>query len=108
MTTFQERVWQLIGQVPAGKVTTYKAVAQALGSRAYRAVGLALHRNPHAPVVPCHRVIASDLSLGGFAYGVAQKRALLLAEGVKMAGDKVLPEYCLWELTPIGEYTRED
>lgn len=62
---------------------TYAEVAQAIGKpRAARAVGNALNKNPFAPRVPCHRVIRSDGTLGGFASGTAAKRALLRREGV--------------------------
>jgi methylated-DNA-[protein]-cysteine S-methyltransferase len=70
-----------------GRVATYRAVAHAMGTRAYRAVGQALRANPYAPRVPCHRVIASDLSLGGFQGArsgsrLQQKAVLLRREGV--------------------------
>jgi methylated-DNA-[protein]-cysteine S-methyltransferase len=73
--------------VPPGQVTTYGTLAQALGRGSARAVGQALRRNPYAPEVPCHRVIAADLRLGGFhgAHSGApleHKRKLLAAEGV--------------------------
>jgi methylated-DNA-[protein]-cysteine S-methyltransferase len=87
--TFQEKVWALCARVPAGQVVTYADIARALGGRAYRAVGQALHRNPYAPNVPCHRVVGSDGRLTGFAGGVAKKRQLLLAEGVPIRGDRV-------------------
>jgi methylated-DNA-[protein]-cysteine S-methyltransferase len=86
---FDERVWQVCKQVPRGKVTTYKAIAEKLGSRAYRAVGNALNRNPHWPSVPCHRVVGSDGSLTGFAQGIVEKRHLLKAEGISVAKDKI-------------------
>lgn len=86
-TTFEARVYQHCAAIPAGKVSTYGEMARALGSCA-RAVGGAMRRNPFAPTVPCHRVVAADLSLGGFkgSWGpcgpVEQKRAMLTAEGV--------------------------
>jgi len=89
--TFQQRVWALTARVPAGRVTTYAAIAEALGGRAYRAVGQALHRNPWAPDVPCHRVVGSTGSLTGFASGVSRKAKLLIAEGVACTGDRVGP-----------------
>ncbi len=79
---FNERVWELCKQVPAGYVTTYQELARALGTRAYRAVGNALNKNPHAPIVPCHRVVKSNGTLGGFARGGEAKEALLRKEGV--------------------------
>ena len=83
---FNQKVWALTARVPAGKVTTYARIAQALGSRGYRAVGNALNRNPYAPAVPCHRVVGSNGSLTGFAGGLEKKRRLLLQEGVRCAG----------------------
>ena len=62
---------------------TYAWIAQALGSKGYRAVGNALNRNPYAPAVPCHRVVGSNGSLTGFAGGLEKKRRLLTEEGVE-------------------------
>lgn len=87
--TFDERCYDLLKQVPKGKVTTYKAIAEALGTKAYRAVGNAMNRNPYAPSVPCHRVVNSDGSLGGFAFGSQEKVARLKAEGVDVANGKI-------------------
>ena len=87
--SFDEKVWALCARVPAGRVTTYGAIARALGTRAYRAVGQALNRNPHAPRVPCHRVVARDGRLGGFARGAEAKRARLEAEGVPVTNGRV-------------------
>ncbi|MBN2353395.1 MAG: MGMT family protein [Spirochaetales bacterium] len=93
-TDFQERVYALCRRVPAGRVTTYGEIASALKTRACRAVGQALRRNPYAPAVPCHRVVASDGSLGGFCGETsgtepARKKLLLLEEGVRFLGDKI-------------------
>lgn len=90
--TFNERVWALTCRVPAGRVTTYRHIAEALRTRAYRAVGQALHRNPHAPAVPCHRVVGSTGKLTGYAGGLEKKKRLLRAEGVPMQGDRVAAE----------------
>ena len=76
-------------KVPKGKVTTYKALAHALNSRAYRAVGNAMNKNPHAPQVPCHRVIKSDGSIGGFASGTKKKIKMLKKEGIKIINGKI-------------------
>jgi methylated-DNA-[protein]-cysteine S-methyltransferase len=93
-TDFQERVYALCSRVPAGRVTTYGEIAMALNTRAYQAVGQALRRNPYAPVVPCHRVVASDGSLGGFCGETtgdepARKKRLLREEGVRFEGDTI-------------------
>jgi methylated-DNA-[protein]-cysteine S-methyltransferase len=86
---FNEKVWNICRKIPKGKVTTYKLVAKALGSNAYRAVGNALNKNPYAPEVPCHRVVKSDGSIGGFARGEDAKKKMLEKEGIKIVGRKV-------------------
>lgn len=92
--TFAEKVYKELKKVPKGKVTTYKVLAEKLGTKAYRAVGSALKNNPYAPEVPCHRVIKSDGSVGGFmgkmtGDEVARKIVLLREEGVEVVGMKV-------------------
>jgi methylated-DNA-[protein]-cysteine S-methyltransferase len=94
---FMEKVWALCARVPRGKVTTYAAIARALGSNGYRAVGMAMNRNPYAPAVPCHRVVGSDGSLIGFAGGLPKKRLLLSGEGVPLTGDRVKLSACLFD-----------
>lgn len=89
ISSFNERCYALLRAVPRGNVTTYKALAHALGTKAYRAVGQAMNKNPYAPHVPCHRVIASSGKLGGFAFGVRKKIALLKKEGVEIRNRKV-------------------
>ncbi len=77
--------------VPAGRVTTYLELAKAVGKpHASRAVGNALHKNPDAPIVPCHRVVKTDGSLGGYARGASKKIELLENEGVLLEKGKVL------------------
>ena len=92
--TFADRVYEQLKKVPKGKVTTYKNLAEQLGSKAYRAVGSALKNNPYAPVVPCHRVVRTDGKVGGFmgkisGEEVAKKIVLLRNEGVEILGGKV-------------------
>lgn len=87
--TFNEKVWALTARIPKGKVTTYGEIAGALGTKAYRAVGNALNRNPFAPGVPCHRVVGSTGSLTGFAHGIPKKKARLTREGVACKDDRV-------------------
>jgi len=86
---FNEKVWDLCKEIPKGKVTTYKAIAERLNTKAYRAVGQALNKNPHWPKVPCHRVVGSDGSLTGFAGGLSKKAKLLRDEGVEIRNHKV-------------------
>ncbi len=86
---FSQRCYSLLKKVPKGRVTTYKAIAEALGSKAYRAVGNAMHKNPHAPKIPCHRVVCSDGKVGGFAFGVKKKIKMLKKEGIKIRKGKI-------------------
>lgn len=92
VTAFQDQVYSLTCQVPKGKVTTYGAIAKALGKRGHtsRAVGQALTRNPFQPDVPCHRVVKSDGTLGGFGGEIRTKVERLEAEGVRVRDGKVL------------------
>ena len=87
--TFNQKVWALTARIPAGKVTTYGRLAEALGSKGCRAVGNALNRNPYAPGVPCHRVVGSTGALTGFAGGLEKKRRLLAGEGIEVRGGRV-------------------
>lgn len=86
-TGHEQRVYKACSLIPKGKVSTYKALAEVLGSSP-RAVGQALRRNPYAPQVPCHRVVSSSLQIGGFngTWGksaqVRKKREMLQNEGV--------------------------
>lgn len=94
MASFSQKVYQLTKKVPRGRVTSYKEIARALRTRAYQAVGQALKRNPYAPIVPCHRVIASNGTFGGFAgktkgKQIQRKKALLKKEGIEFVGDKI-------------------
>lgn len=86
---FNQKVWALTVRIPPGQVTTYRALAEKLGSKGYRAVGNALNRNPYAPRVPCHRVVGANGALTGFFHGLDRKRELLRGEGVPMKGDRV-------------------
>jgi len=80
-TAFQDRVWAALREIPFGTTTSYGALAAQLGSpKAARAVGSANGANPICLIVPCHRVIAGNGSLGGFAFGLEVKEALLAHE----------------------------
>jgi methylated-DNA-[protein]-cysteine S-methyltransferase len=87
--SFNEKCWALLSQIPAGKVATYADLAHALGTKAYRAVGNAMNRNPYAPAVPCHRVVGSDGRLTGYAGGLEKKQKLLESEGVRCEHGRV-------------------
>lgn len=81
-TQFQQTVWAALRQIPFGETRTYAGIASAIGNTgAARAVGRANATNPICLIVPCHRVIGSDGSLTGFAFGEALKRRLLEHEG---------------------------
>lgn len=82
LTPFQKSVLQSARSIPAGVVWTYGQVARAIGRpKASRAVGQALGRNPVPIIIPCHRVVAGDGSLGGYSGGLDRKKLLLRLEG---------------------------
>ena len=86
-TKFQLKVWAYLRKIPRGTVKTYSQVAEAIGKpSAVRAVANAIGKNPYAPKIPCHRVISSDGSLGGYSGkgGLKTKRFLLKKEGVTL------------------------
>ena len=86
-TKFQLKVWTYLMKIPRGRVKTYSQVAKAIGKPlAVRAVANAIGKNPYAPKIPCHRVIRSDGSLGGYSGkgGVKTKRFLLQKEGITL------------------------
>jgi AraC family transcriptional regulator, regulatory protein of adaptative response / methylated-DNA-[protein]-cysteine methyltransferase len=86
-TAFQEAVWQELRRIPLGETRSYAQIAAAVGQPgAVRAVGTANGSNPVAVLVPCHRVVRSDGSLGGYAGGLERKRKLLELEGVTAQG----------------------
>lgn len=86
---FNELCYSLLRCVPKGKITTYKALASALGKKAYRVVGNAMNKNPYAPHVPCHRVIKSGGFIGSFASGTKNKLRLLKSEGISIKNNKI-------------------
>lgn len=103
MTPLQQKTYELLKKVPAGKVTTYKALADAMGTRAYRAIGQFMKHNPLAfescddpeKRIPCHRVVASDGTIGGFmgkktGVEITKKIALLQKEGVTVKNNRIL------------------
>ncbi len=86
---FKARVWQLTKKIPYGRITTYKEIAERLNTKAYRAVGNALNKNK-SKEVPCHRVVRSDRTVGGFAKGTKRKIIMLKKEGIKIKNRKIL------------------
>ena len=94
VSPFAARVYSALKNVPKGRVTTYQELAKAVDTRAYQAIGQVLRCNPFAPTVPCHRVVKSDGSLGGFAgqtsgKKIKEKITLLESEGVFVLGNKI-------------------
>ena len=87
--SFSEKCYVLLKKVPRGKITTYKEIAGALKTKAYRAVGNAMNKNPYAPEVPCHRVVKSNGEIGGFASGTKRKTEMLKKEGIKIKNNKI-------------------
>lgn len=84
-TQFQHDVWRALLKIPFGQTRTYAQIAEMSGHKnAVRAVANAIGKNPYPPIIPCHRVIRSDGTIGGYSGngGVGQKRKLLLSEGV--------------------------
>lgn len=83
-TPFQQKVWKTLREIPWGETRSYKDIALAADCpKGFRAVGMANHRNPIPIFIPCHRVIAADGSLGGYAGGLELKKALLTIEGMR-------------------------
>ncbi len=89
-TNFREECYNLVKKIPRGKITTYKEIAKALGSKGYRAVGNALNNNPNLISVPCHRVVKSNGEVGGYVKGVQQKIELLKSEGIPIENNKIV------------------
>ncbi len=79
-TAFQKRVWQALFTIPYGETLSYGEIAQIVDCRSAQAVGQAVGRNPIALIIPCHRVIAANGQLGGYAYGIKIKKRLLEQE----------------------------
>lgn len=103
MNTFAQQIYTLLKTVPRGKVTTYKALAHALGSHAYRAVGQLMRHNPYGynqcsdenRRIPCHRVVTTHGMIGGFmgstsADEIRKKITLLQGEGVRIEKNRVV------------------
>lgn len=87
--TIKQDCYNLLKKIPEGKITTYKILANKLNFKSYRGIGQVVGSNPNAPQVPCHRVVKSDGNIGGYAFGVDKKIALLKKEGVVVKDDKI-------------------
>ena len=99
---FSWKVLELVGGIPSGRVTTYGEIARAIGNaRSSRAVGSALNRNPRPIETPCHRVVKSDGTLGGYSRGIHEKTKLLQSEGILIKDDRILDfKTIFFKLTP--------
>jgi len=92
-TEFELKVYERTREIPPGMVTSYSELARAIGKpRAWRAVGNALKKNPSPISVPCHRVVRSDMRIGGFSKGALEKERLLRSEGVRIEKGRVVGE----------------
>ncbi len=90
-TPFQHKVWQAARLIPYGQTRSYGWVAVQIGQPgAVRAVGQALAKNPLPIIIPCHRVLASDGSLGGFSGGIQMKKLLLSLEGISTLNNRIV------------------
>ena len=97
LTNFSAKVLRHACKIPRGKVATYSGLAATLGSpHAARAVGTALANNPFPIIIPCHRVIRADGSLGGFGGGIKMKKELLAKEGVFFDKKGKVSAKCFW------------
>jgi len=87
----EEKVYRKLLEVPSGYVTTYGELAKAINLKnGQRVVGQIMKNNPFPIIVPCHRVVKSDGSVGGYAYGVERKKNMLTKEGLKINENKIL------------------
>lgn len=103
-SSFTKRVYELAAKIPAGKVLTYGQLAALAGSPgAARAVGACMKNNPDRDTIPCHRVVASDGALTGYAFGegILTKKQLLIKEGVVFRGERVDISTSRWNTTNV-------
>ena len=90
ISNLSQKVYDIVSQIPKGKVLTYKEVARRAGIKNPRLVGMALHRNTDPKHIPCHRVVRSDGALAGYAFGgIKAKSILLQQEGVTFIKQRV-------------------
>lgn len=91
---FKQKVYNICKQIPKGKVTTYKIIAEKLNTKAYQAVGNALRKNPYKEV-PCHRVVKSNGEVGGFrgSKDNKEKARLLIKEGLEIKNNKIKDKF---------------
>ena len=86
-----EKVYKKLLQVPKGKITTYGELAKAVGlQNGQRAIGKIMNKNPYPVIIPCHRVVSSNGTVGGYAFGQDVKTNMLAKEGIKIHNGKIL------------------
>lgn len=90
-----EKVYELCKRIPEGKISTYKILGKRLNTKAYRAIGQCLKKNPYAPIVPCHRIVSNSGFIGGFkgktsGKEIQEKIKLLEKEGIKVKDNKII------------------
>lgn len=85
-----QKLQHLLSQIPHGKVTTYKEIGRAMGTRGYRYVGQLMNKNPEPDKYPCYKVVCSDGSLGGYSGGIKDKVQRLRNDGIVIKNDIVL------------------
>jgi methylated-DNA-[protein]-cysteine S-methyltransferase len=87
----EQKVYKKLLEVPKGKITTYRELSKAVGIKnGQRFIGNVMNKNPYPAIIPCHRVVKSDGSIGGYAYGEKVKTKMLKQEGVKIKNGKVI------------------
>jgi methylated-DNA-[protein]-cysteine S-methyltransferase len=87
----EEKLYRKLLEVPLGNVTTYGDLAKAINLKnGQRVVGQIMKKNPFPVIVPCHRVVKSDGTVGGYAYGTERKKYMLYKEGLKINNNKIL------------------
>lgn len=92
-----EYTYYLVRQIPAGRVSTYGAVAKALGNKGYaRAVGKYMNKNPDADTMPCFKIVKSDGTLGGFGLGINDKIRRLKKDGIEVKDGKIINFKCVF------------
>ncbi|MBI2129979.1 MGMT family protein [Candidatus Woesearchaeota archaeon] len=89
---FNDVVLAIVKKIPKGRITTYKEIGRALKRKGqiYRAVGRALHENKCPVIIPCHRVVKSDGSIGGYSRGIKKKINLLKKEGIEVKNNEII------------------
>ena len=87
---FNYRCYKILHLIPKGKISTYKEIAEALNTKAYRAVGNAMAKNQNLISIPCHRIVRSNSMVGGYVLGTDKKVKLLKREGVAVRNGKIV------------------